>query len=99
MTLRLFDHFRHWLQQPTTLSGLSMFVGAAAGLWTGAIAQDMGYSLMGASLPLLLPDNTTAQRIGQAALLPLVATLSRNTIIPPLSSDPSPLPNEKSPYT
>lgn len=85
-----FERLCHWLQQPTTLSGLSMFIGGAAGLWTGAITQDMGYTLMGASLPLMLPDNTTAQRIGQATLLPLVTSLSRHAVSDTLPKNKSP---------
>lgn len=88
--MSILTKLRHWLQQQTTLGGLSLLVGGGVGLWTGSLPQDLGYTLMAASLPLLAPDNTTAQRIGQAALLPVVAALTRHgaPLVPPGEKPP-----------
>ncbi|UMM63916.1 hypothetical protein [Aristophania vespae] len=76
--MKILFSLRHWLQQPSTLYGLSAFIGGIIGLWFKAITPDIAYTMMAASLPMLLPDNTSAQRIGQAALLPLISALSHH---------------------
>lgn len=74
----MFPRLRHWLGQATTLSGLAALIGGAFGIWSGALPQDLGATLMAGALPLLLPDNSTARHIGQAALPVVEAALARH---------------------
>lgn len=42
----ILSKIRHWLQQPTTLVGLSLAIGGLAGAATGALSSDMATTLL-----------------------------------------------------
>lgn len=88
----LAERFRNWLQQPTTLSGLSIFIAGLIGIWSGALSEDLGCTVLTAALPLLLPDNTTARRITQASIMPLTEILARHHhTLPESVQEPEPV--------
>ncbi len=68
----------HWLRQPTTLQGLSLIIAGLAGARTGALSSGLATTLIGAAIPLLLPDNSTARAIASAAIPPVVEVLEKN---------------------
>ncbi|MBA5725036.1 hypothetical protein [Bombella favorum] len=70
----------HWLRQPTTLQGLSLIIAGLAGARTGALSSGLATTLIGAAIPLLLPDNSTARAIASAAIPPVVEVLEKNAI-------------------
>ncbi|MXV35878.1 MULTISPECIES: hypothetical protein [unclassified Saccharibacter] len=71
------SRLRHWIQQPTTLIGLSLVIGGIAGAATGALSGDMATTLLLSSLPSLLPDNSTARATASALIPPTVAALEK----------------------
>ncbi|AOX16906.1 hypothetical protein [Kozakia baliensis] len=49
-----------WLRQPTTLQGIALLLGAAASAYFG-LGEAVAGTMATIAIPLLVPDNTTAQ--------------------------------------
>lgn len=79
----LFSRLRRWVQQPTTLIGLSLVIGGVAGAATGALSGDMATTLLLSALPSLLPDNSTARTAAEALIPPAVSALEKRSTNPP----------------
>lgn len=74
----ILSKIRHWLQQPTTLVGLSLAIGGLAGAATGALSSDMATTLLLSALPSLLPDNSTARSAAASLIPPAVSALEKH---------------------
>jgi len=59
-----------WLRQPTTLQGGALLIGSIAGAHFG-LNEGLADTLALSAIPLLIPDNTTAQH--EASLLATAA--------------------------
>lgn len=70
----------HWLRQPTTLQGLSLIIAGLAGAKTGALSNGLATTLIGAAIPLLLPDNSTARAIAASVIPSAVDALEKSAI-------------------
>lgn len=73
MKIRFID----WLQQQSTLTGLSLLVGGISGLLTGAFHADIATPLILSAIPKLLPDNTTVRVVSDAVVPAMVNALDK----------------------
>ncbi len=69
---------RGWIQQPTTLVGLALAAGALAGVGLGELSETLGCTILTGAMPLLIPDNTSAQAKADALAVPLVHALAQH---------------------
>ncbi|MCP1275050.1 hypothetical protein NKW43_15440 [Gluconobacter albidus] len=67
-----------WIQQPTTLVGLALSAGALAGVGLGELSEALGCTILTGAMPLLIPDNTSAQAKADAFAVPLVHALAHH---------------------
>ncbi|MBS1028321.1 hypothetical protein [Gluconobacter albidus] len=69
---------RGWIQQPTTLVGMALSAGALAGVGLGELSEALGCTILTGAMPLLIPDNTSAQAKADALAMPLVHALAHH---------------------
>lgn len=67
-----------WIQQPTTLVGLALAAGALTGVGLGELTEALGCTILTGAMPLLIPDNTSAQAKADALAVPLVHALAHH---------------------
>ncbi|MBE7619280.1 hypothetical protein GL297_06495 [Komagataeibacter sp. FXV2] len=64
-----------WLRQPTTLVGFALLVGGFVGDMFGSISEGLAGTIILSAIPLMIPDNTTAQAQASTAAGVLVHAL------------------------
>ncbi|QDH13827.1 hypothetical protein E3E12_06100 [Formicincola oecophyllae] len=89
--------FKHWLGQTTTLQGLAVLVAATIGLFTAALPDDLGLSLIGGAVVLLFPENPSLRLFAQA--MAPVAARSLHRAGHSLGVDNQGLPGQAPPFS
>ena len=81
------QHWRNWIQQPTTIAGLSAALGTLMGLALQQITLPQAVPLLvGAAISMVLPDNAGARQQAESLAEQVVRAIQEEGITPQVRS-------------